>query len=342
MRCGGSTTAGAEQIEEFVERRRADVVGRYAATSVKLMMDGVLENYTGAMLEPYLDRHGAVTDNRGLLQIDPEGLAIVGAAAGRARVPAALPRDRRPGGPRLAGRGRGRAPGQRDVRHAAAHRPHPGHPPRRHPAVPRARRGGQCPAALGGPRGPDGRADDPVPRRAVALAVPVPLACGPPAPSWRWARTGASRARTRSGRWRSRSSAARPTGIAGGEVFLPDERLELIDALAAFTVGSAYVNHLDDDTGSLEVGKFADLAILDRDLFDRGAGWIGEATRGRHVRRGRGRVRGRRPGLIGDAPHGHMTMLDRRRMSVGRERARRDALDANRKDRDAERSDRTP
>ena len=30
-----------------------------------------------------------------------------------------------------------------------------------------------------------------------------------------------------------------------GEVFLPDERLELIDALAAFTAGSAYVNHLD-------------------------------------------------------------------------------------------------
>ena len=59
-------------------------------------------------------------------------------------------------------------------------------------------------------------------------------------------------------------------------VFLPDERLELIDALAAFTVGSAYVNHLDE-TGSIEVGKLADLAVLDRDLFDRGAGRIGDA-----------------------------------------------------------------
>jgi predicted amidohydrolase YtcJ len=37
------------------------------------------------------------------------------------------------------------------------------------------------------------------------------------------------------------------------------------------------VNHLDDETGTLEVGKAADLAILDRDLFDRGAGAIGEA-----------------------------------------------------------------
>ncbi len=60
-------------------------------------------------------------------------------------------------------------------------------------------------------------------------------------------------------------------------VFLPEERLELIDALAAFTAGSAYVNHLDEVTGTLEVAKHADLAVLDRDLFDRGAGAIGEA-----------------------------------------------------------------
>ena len=59
------------------------------------------------------------------------------------------------------------------------------------------------------------------------------------------------------------------------DAFLPDERIELIDALAAFTAGSAYVNHLDD-TGTLEVGKLADLAVLDRDLFDRAAGAIGE------------------------------------------------------------------
>ena len=58
--------------------------------------------------------------------------------------------------------------------------------------------------------------------------------------------------------------------------FLPEERLELVDALAAFTAGSAYVNHLDTETGTLEVGKAADLAVLDRDLFDRVAGAIGE------------------------------------------------------------------
>jgi predicted amidohydrolase YtcJ len=51
------------------------------------------------------------------------------------------------------------------------------------------------------------------------------------------------------------------------EVFLPDERLDLETAIAAFTMGSAYVNHLDDVTGSIEVGKLADLTVLDRDLF---------------------------------------------------------------------------
>jgi len=60
-------------------------------------------------------------------------------------------------------------------------------------------------------------------------------------------------------------------------VFLPDQRLPLIDALAAFTAGTAYVNHLEDDTGTLEPGKLADLVVLDRDLFDRGAGEIGDA-----------------------------------------------------------------
>jgi predicted amidohydrolase YtcJ len=51
------------------------------------------------------------------------------------------------------------------------------------------------------------------------------------------------------------------------EVFLPEERIDLETAIAAFTMGSAYVNHLDDETGSVEVGKLADLTVLDRDLF---------------------------------------------------------------------------
>jgi predicted amidohydrolase YtcJ len=51
------------------------------------------------------------------------------------------------------------------------------------------------------------------------------------------------------------------------EVFLPDERLDLASAIHGFTMGSAYVNHLDAETGSIEVGKAADLAVIDRNLF---------------------------------------------------------------------------
>ena len=67
---------GGEQIEEFVERRKQTSIGRYQATSVKLMMDGVLENFTGAMLEPYADGQGGTTDDRGLLQIDPDARVV--------------------------------------------------------------------------------------------------------------------------------------------------------------------------------------------------------------------------------------------------------------------------
>jgi predicted amidohydrolase YtcJ len=58
---------------------------------------------------------------------------------------------------------------------------------------------------------------------------------------------------------------------------LPDEALDLPTALRTFTAGSAYVNFLDDETGTLEPGKLADLVVLDRDVLDPGAGPIGDA-----------------------------------------------------------------
>jgi predicted amidohydrolase YtcJ len=55
--------------------------------------------------------------------------------------------------------------------------------------------------------------------------------------------------------------------VEAREVVLPEERLDLATAIAGFTMGSAFVNHLEDRTGSIEEGKLADLAVLDRDLF---------------------------------------------------------------------------
>jgi predicted amidohydrolase YtcJ len=57
-------------------------------------------------------------------------------------------------------------------------------------------------------------------------------------------------------------------GVSSDEPFLPDERLTLARAIRAYTMGSAYVNHLDRETGSIEVGKLADLVVLSGDLFD--------------------------------------------------------------------------
>ena len=65
---------GLEQIEALVARRAEGPVGRYAATSVKLMLDGIIENHTAAMLDPYFAPDGTPTDNRGMTFIDPEML----------------------------------------------------------------------------------------------------------------------------------------------------------------------------------------------------------------------------------------------------------------------------
>jgi hypothetical protein len=51
-------------------------------------------------------------------------------------------------------------------------------------------------------------------------------------------------------------------------VFMPQERITLEQAIAAATINAAYVNHLDDRTGSLEAGKQGDVVILDTNLFE--------------------------------------------------------------------------
>ena len=55
---------GLEQIEGFVDARARGTVGRFSPTSVKIMQDGVVENFTAATLTPYLDANGVPTRQR--------------------------------------------------------------------------------------------------------------------------------------------------------------------------------------------------------------------------------------------------------------------------------------
>jgi predicted amidohydrolase YtcJ len=53
-----------------------------------------------------------------------------------------------------------------------------------------------------------------------------------------------------------------------GAPWLPEERIALPDAIAGYTIGGAYLDFSEKETGSLEVGKSADLIVLDRNLFE--------------------------------------------------------------------------
>jgi predicted amidohydrolase YtcJ len=50
--------------------------------------------------------------------------------------------------------------------------------------------------------------------------------------------------------------------------FLPEQEIALDAALAAYTIGAAAANGLDAETGSIEVGKLADLVVVSHDLFE--------------------------------------------------------------------------
>ena len=52
-----------------------------------------------------------------------------------------------------------------------------------------------------------------------------------------------------------------------GPVLNPAQRIDLATVIEAYTKNVAYAMKREDDFGTIEVGKFADLVILDRNLF---------------------------------------------------------------------------
>ncbi|HXH77892.1 amidohydrolase [Nocardioides sp.] len=262
---------GEEQVADLVARRAELTHGRLSATSVKIMQDGVAENGTAALSAPYLDRCGHSTDNRGHSFVDAralgryvsllhlEGFQVHVHAIGDRGVREAL--DAFEG---LAGT-TPRA-GHREPRHHIAHvqlidpddisrfatlgvaanlqmlwaRLDPQMTELTLPFLGAERGEWQYPfgdldrAGVDLAAGSDWPVTTPDPLAAIHVAV---------------------------NRWEYGA-----TGRAGEEAFLPAQALPLERAFAAYTSGSARINHRDD-AGLLRPGAVADLVVLDRDPF---------------------------------------------------------------------------
>ncbi|WP_134767425.1 amidohydrolase [Nocardioides sp. 1609] len=276
---------GVEQVADLVARREAMSGGRFRATSVKIMQDGVAENGTAALGAPYLDRCGHATDNTGHSFLSPAELRAAVAALDAAGFQVHV-----------------HAIGDRGVREAldafeatdpatrAERRHHLAHLQVVHPDDVRRF------AALG-----------------VAANVQALWACldeqmveltlpflGEERSRWQYPFGDLHRAGARLvagsdwpvstpdplqaihvavNRWAHGEDG--PAGPGGDVVaFLPEQALALETAFAAYTSGSAWINHRDrlDGAGVVAPGAAADLVVLDRDPFAAPAAEIG-ATR---------------------------------------------------------------
>lgn len=253
---------GIEQVQAFKSVRREMSGDRLRANTVKFWADGVVETHTAMMLEPYSDKpetRGLMMVPRGQLMagiplLDAEGFQIHIHAIGDATVRYSLD----------AIEGAWQANGRRDARHHITHAQvvHPDDIPRFQ--------------ALG-----VGASFQPYWTYADEYVTLFNLPrVGPERIKWSYPigslqRSGATVAF--SSDWFV-SSANPLVGIETavthvdpltneGQPYLPSETIELDEAVAAYTINAAYLNAIDDMTGSIQVGKYADLIVLDQDLF---------------------------------------------------------------------------
>lgn len=258
---------GLEQLPELISRRARAAQAGLDAASVKLMQDGVCETHTAAMLDPYLDSHGHLTDNRGLSFIPADALATYVAALDahgfQAHIHALGDRAVRDS---LDAIEHARATnGATGLRHHLAHV--------------------QVVAASDVPRFAALEVtaniqplwaclDEAV--EVLTLPFMSPAARGQQYVFGSLLRTGA---RIACGSDWPVSDPAPLLGMhvavnrrspdqpADATPLLPEEALPIAEALAGYTTGTAYLNRLEGTTGRIETGYAADLVVVDHDIL---------------------------------------------------------------------------
>ena len=255
---------GLEQLPDLIGRRTTNAGGRFTTPMVKIMLDGVVENFTAAMAQPYLHGHGSglsFVDDEALRDavkaLDAAGFGVhfhaIGDAAVRSALDAVAAVSDRSGG----------------LWHQIAHLQvvNPADVPRfaelgvipniqAYWATHEPQLDMVCLPALGEERTnwlyPFGDLD----RSGAVLAMGSdwPVTTADP---WQAIHVAVNRA------W------------VGHEQLLPEQGLSLSAALTAATLGSARANGCHE-AGVIDVGCVADLVVLDRDPFQAPAAEIGQ------------------------------------------------------------------
>lgn len=263
---------GLEQIEDIKRLRTEFTKGHVDAGTVKIMQDGVMENYTAAMLEPYL----IPSKSKGIPMIEPEKL--------KAAV-TQLDAD----GFQVHFHAIGDAAIRQSLDAVEAARTANGDKGRRHHIshlqlidkadIPRFKALGvvanfQPLWAMNDPYVTELAVPFIGPERAAGL-YPI----GSVAKSGGTIAFGSDWSVSSPNPFEQMETAITRLEANGGttEPLLPAEAITLAQAIDAFTIHAAFVNRDEKDTGSIEVGKSADLAVLDRNLFETELSELSEA-----------------------------------------------------------------
>lgn len=256
---------GLEQIEDIKRLRGEHTKGRIDAGTVKIMQDGVMENYTAVVLEPY--KLPGKKDVRGIPMIEPEllkqavtkldaeGFQVHFHAIGDGAVRQSLDA----------------VEAARDANGDLGHRHHISHIQLIHPDdQPRFRKLGVIANFQPLWAYADAYITDLtlpfVSRQTASYMYPIAsmeksgavIAFGSD-----WSVS------TANPFWEIETAITRMDALGSTKTpWMPEERIGLPEALAAFTINAAYANRDEKSTGSLEVGKLANLAVLDRNLFE--------------------------------------------------------------------------